>query len=79
MAMVVINFLLRILNVVFIPTKAWFRERVDVVDDEITLQVEEQVVLTKKLTYYFSTGCPGFYVGTSMDAMFRQILIQDLN
>lgn len=61
-----------------IPTKAWFRTHVNVVDDEFILQVEEQVVFTKKLTYYLSAGRPGFYVGTATDAMFRRIVIDDL-
>lgn len=65
-------------GIVFIPTKAWFRARVDVVDDEFTLQVEEQVVFTKKLTYYRYTGRAGFYVGTATDALFRRVVIEDL-
>jgi hypothetical protein len=61
-----------------IPTNAWFRARIDVIADEFTLSMDEEVVFTKKLTYYLSTGRPGFYVGTATDAMFRRVVIEDL-
>jgi hypothetical protein len=61
-----------------IPPKAWFRARVDVVDDEFTLYLEDQPVFTKKLTYYLKEGRPGFYVGTATDAAFRRVVIEDL-
>lgn len=61
-----------------IPTNSWFRARVDVVSDEFTLRVEDQIIFTKKLTYYLLAGRPGLYVGTVTDAMFRRIVIEDL-
>lgn len=63
---------------IHIPTSSWFRARVDVVGDEFTLRLEDQVVFTKKLTYYLSTGRPGFYVGTATDTMFKRVILQDL-
>ncbi|MCK4413031.1 MAG: hypothetical protein KAY32_05770 [Candidatus Eisenbacteria sp.] len=61
-----------------IPTKSWFRASVDVVEDEFTLYVKEQVVFRKKLTYHLSAGRAGFYVGTATDAMFRRVTVEDL-
>jgi len=61
-----------------IPPNTWFRAHVDVVRDEFTLYVEDQIVFTKKLTYYLSEGRPGFYVGTATDAAFRRVMIKDL-
>ena len=61
-----------------IPVDAWFQARVDVVDDEFTLYVEDQLVFTKKFAYYLSEGRPGFYVGTATDAAFRRVMIEDL-
>jgi hypothetical protein len=62
-----------------IPDNAWFHTRVDVLKDEMSLYVEDQLVFTKKLTYYLSEGFPGLYVGTSTDAAFRRIVIEDLS
>ncbi len=64
---------------VAIPSNTWFRTLVDVIDDEFTLHIEDQVVFTKKLTYYLSAGRPGFYVGTATDAMFRRVILEDLS
>jgi len=61
-----------------IPPNTWFGARVDVVGDEFTLQVEGQIVFAKKLTYYLSEGRPGLYVGTTTDAAFRRVVIEDL-
>ncbi|MFH1851894.1 MAG: hypothetical protein ABIA75_06080 [Candidatus Neomarinimicrobiota bacterium] len=63
---------------VAIPANSWFQARVDVVEDEFTLYVNDQLVFNKKLTYYLSSGRPGFYVGTATDAMFRRVVIEDL-
>jgi hypothetical protein len=62
-----------------IPSDAWFRTRVDVLKDEMDLYLEDQLVFTKKLTYYLSQGFPGLYVGTATDAAFRRIIIEDLS
>lgn len=62
----------------YIPDDTWFRVRVDVIDDEMTLYVEDKPVFTKKLTFYLSKGRPGLYVGTATDAVFRRIVISDL-
>ena len=61
-----------------IPADGWFRTRVDVVGDEFTVFVEDQLVFTKKITYYLTKGRPGFFVGTATDAAFRRIVIEDL-
>ncbi|MGB2895944.1 MAG: hypothetical protein WBB65_07270 [Anaerolineales bacterium] len=61
-----------------IPANDWFRARVDVIGDELSIYVENEFVFTKKLTYYLSEGCPGLYVGTATDAAFRRIEIDDL-
>ena len=61
-----------------IPHNTWFGVRVDLVNDEMTLYVEDEIILTKKLTYYLSEGRPGLYVGTATDAAFRRIVIKDL-
>ena len=61
-----------------IPSDDWFRARVEVFGDEFSLYVENELVFTKKLTYYLSEGYPGLYVGTATDAMFRRIEIDDL-
>jgi hypothetical protein len=61
-----------------IPLDRWFRARVDVVEDEFSLYVEDQAVFRKKLTYYLADGRPGFYVGTATDAAFRRVAIDDL-
>jgi hypothetical protein len=62
-----------------IPDNAWFRTRVDVLKDEMSIYVEDQLVFTKKLTYYLFQGFPGLYVGTATDAAFRRIAIEDLS
>lgn len=62
-----------------VPDNAWFRTRVDVLKDEMSLYLEDQLVFTKKLTYYLSQGFPGLYVGTATDAAFRRIVIEDLS
>jgi hypothetical protein len=61
-----------------LPPKDWFRARVDVVCDEVTVFVNDAFVFTKKLTYYLQDGRPGFYVGTATDAAFRSLIIEDL-
>jgi hypothetical protein len=61
-----------------IPANDWFRARVDVTGDELSIYVEHEFVFTKKLTYYLSEGYPGLYVGTATDAAFRRIEIEDL-
>jgi len=61
-----------------ISANDWFRARVDVIGDELSIYVENEFVFTKKLTYYLSEGCPGLYVGTATDVMFRRIEIEDL-
>ncbi len=62
-----------------IPGDAWFGTRVDVLKDEMSLYLEDQLVFTKKLTYYLSQGFAGLYVGTATDAAFRRIIIEDLS
>jgi len=62
----------------YIPTDSWFRARVDVSGDEFTVYVDDKPVFTKKITYYLSEGRPGLFVGTTTDAMFRRIVIEDL-
>jgi hypothetical protein len=61
-----------------IPLDSWFRARVEVLNDEMTLFIEGKVIFTKKLTYYLTEGRPGLYVGTATDAAFRRIAIKDL-
>jgi hypothetical protein len=61
-----------------IPTNAWFHARLDVIDDEFTVYVEDRLVFTKKITYYLTKGRPGFYVGTATDAAFRRVIIEDV-
>lgn len=62
-----------------IPVDEWFKASVDVIGDEFTVYVEDKPVFTKKITYYFGEGRPGFFVGTVTDAAFRRIRIEDLN
>ena len=62
-----------------IPRNTWFTVRVDVVDDEMTLYIEDKIVFTKKLTYYLSEGRPGLYVGTATDAAFRRIVLTTMD
>ena len=62
-----------------IPVDEWFKASVDVIGDEFTVFVEDKPVFTKKITYYFGEGRPGFFVGTVTDAAFRRIRIEDLN
>ena len=61
-----------------IPADSWFRTRIDIVDDEFTVYVDDQPVFSKKITYYILKGRPGFFVGTATDAAFRRIVIEDL-
>ena len=61
-----------------IPTDSWFESRVDVSGDEFTVYVGNQLVFTKKITYYLSKGIPGLFVGTATDAAFRRIVIEEL-
>lgn len=61
-----------------IPANDWFRARVDVIGDELSIYVENEFVFRKKLTYYLCEGYPGLYVGTATDAAFRRIEIEDL-
>lgn len=63
----------------YIPINAWFKASIDVIDDEFTVYVEDKPILTKKITYYFMEGRPGFFVGTVTDAAFRRIQIEDLD
>jgi hypothetical protein len=59
-----------------IPADAWLQARVDVVGDEFTVYAEDKLVFTKKITYYFSKGRPGFFFGTATDAAFRRSIIE---
>lgn len=63
---------------VYVPSDAWFKAAVDVIGDEFIIFVEGRHVFTKKITYYFKEGRPGFFVGTATDAAFRRIIIEDL-
>ncbi len=56
----------------------WFRARIDVTGDEFTLYVDNDLVFTKKMTYYLNEGHPGFFIGTATDAAIRNITIKDL-
>lgn len=62
----------------FIPKNDWFKARVDIKDNEITVFVNDEMIFTKKIIYYLSEGRPGLYVGTGTDASFRRIMIKDL-
>ena len=61
-----------------LPRDDWFMARVDVIGDEVSVFVDDELVFTKKLTYYLSEGRPGFFVGTATDVAFRRLDIQDL-
>jgi len=61
-----------------LPQKGWFEARVDVVEDEVTVFVNDSFVFTKKLTYHLQEGYPGFFVGTATDVAFRGLKIEDL-
>lgn len=63
---------------VYIPDNSWFQASINVVGDEFTVFVEDHPVFTKKITYYFKEGRPGFFVGTATDAAFRRIVIEGL-
>ncbi len=61
-----------------IPHDNWFRVRVDVIGDVVTLWIEGDKIFSKKLTYYLSEGQPGLYIGTATDAAFRDISIKEI-
>ncbi|MFQ5980663.1 MAG: hypothetical protein ACE5OZ_21205 [Candidatus Heimdallarchaeota archaeon] len=61
-----------------IPANNWFQVRIEVTDDNMSLFVEDNLIFSKKLTYYLSDGRPGLYVGTATDAAFKRILIEEL-
>lgn len=61
-----------------IPTNSWFQVRVEVKGDAMSLFVEDNLIFSKKLTYYLSDGRPGLYVGTATDAAFKRIVIKEL-
>jgi hypothetical protein len=62
-----------------ISFEEWFKARVDVIDDELSIYVDEEHIFTKKLTYYLDEGQPGFYVGTATDAAFRRVVFKEIN
>jgi hypothetical protein len=61
-----------------LPSNDWFQAQVDVIGDEITVFVDGEPVLKKKLSYYLSEGRPGFYVGTATDVAIRRVVIEDI-
>lgn len=61
-----------------VPKNEWFRARVDVIGDELSVYLGSNFIFKKKLTYYLKEGHPGFFVGTATDVAFRRIKIQDV-
>ena len=59
-----------------VPKNKWFRGRIDVIGDELSVYVGDNFIFKKKLTYYLKEGRPGFFVGTATDVVFRRIKIK---
>ncbi len=59
-----------------VPKNKWFRSRIDVTGDELSVYVGDNFIFKKKLTYYLKEGRPGFFVGTATDVVFRRIKIE---
>lgn len=63
---------------VILPKNDWFKTKVVVEGKDISIYVDDILVLKKKASYYLTTGTPGLFVGTATDAAFRRIKIKGI-
>lgn len=61
-----------------VPFDEWVHVRAEVRGREAALWVNGEEALRKTLTYYLHRGRAGLYVGTTTDALFRNIIVDAL-
>jgi hypothetical protein len=59
-----------------LPKNDWFKAKAIVKGKDISIYVNNELVLEKKASYYLTSGYAGFFVGTATDAAFRKIKIE---
>ena len=57
----------------------WFRAKVIVKGKDISIYINDELVLKKKASYYLTSGFAGCFVGTATDAAFRKLKIEAIN
>jgi hypothetical protein len=61
------------------PHNDWFEARAVVEGKDISIFVNNKLVLKKKASYYLTSGYAGFFVGTATDAAFRNVKIETIS
>jgi hypothetical protein len=61
-----------------LPKNDWFKTKAVVKGKDISIYVDDNLVLKKKASYYLTTGTPGIFIGTATDAAFRRIRIEQI-
>lgn len=61
-----------------IPLNNWFKAEAVVKGKNISIYVNDELVLNKKASYYLTSGHAGLFVGTATDAAFRRISIRKI-
>ena len=57
----------------------WFEAKAIVKGKDISIYVNDELVLEKKASYYLTSGYAGFFVGTATDAAFRNVKIEKIS
>jgi hypothetical protein len=61
-----------------LPKNDWFKAKAIVKGKDISIYVNDELVLKKKASYYLTAGFAGFFVGTATDAAFRKVKIEKI-
>jgi hypothetical protein len=61
-----------------LPKNEWFKTKVIVEGKNISIYVNNKLVLKKLASYFLTTGIPGLFAGTATDAAFRRIQIEKI-
>ncbi len=61
-----------------LPKNDWFKTKVVVKGKDISIYVNNELILKKKASYYLTSGFAGFFVGTATDAAFRKVKIEEI-
>lgn len=65
-------------STVKLPLNNWFKAKTVVKGKNISIYVNDELVLNKKASYYLTSGYAGLFVGTATDAAFRRISIRKI-
>lgn len=61
-----------------LPKNDWFKAKAIVKGKDISIYVNDELVMKKKASYYLTSGFAGFFVGTATDASFRRVKIEKI-